>query len=612
VIGETGARARRWAGALLFALVAGAGGDAGADSLAKPAVETAMRVNPASVRKAMEDELARSMKDLHMGDDEPRPYFIAYTISDLNQATTSATLGATTAAHAYRGRLLRTEIRVGDANFDNSNFEGGTQVESIPIEDDYAALRREIWLRSDEAYKNAVETLARKRSAAAGQAAADEDDGIADFSPQASARVEVPFTAGPADPEALRETVRKLSQILASYPEIYGSHVTGTTAVVRRRLATSEGTWVDDSQRTVRVDVVADTQADDGMKLKSFVPFSALEPSGLPPFAEMEKAVRAMAKELVAVRHAPVATSGAGAVLFEGPAAAQIIKMLIGDQLGGTPPPKTASAASDDGQQSVLANKIGQRVAAPILSLVDDPLLAAAPGKAPVFGGYRFDDEGVPAQRVSLIEKGVLKSLLMSRTPRKEIAKSNGHGRAPRFAGVRAHVGTLVLTGEKARKRSELIAELGKIAKGGGVTTYIVRLLDDGSIPGDLDDLTALFSFGGGSHGPPPLRPLIVYKLSQGKETLVRGVTLENLLPRSFKEVSATGNEPVVYNYLDGGGGFSGVPSTIIAPALLFPDVDVRRQPGKHRKPPVYPSPLTLPSPAPASAPQTQSPQSSR
>ena len=112
---------------------------------------------------------------------------------------------------------------------------------------------------------------------------------------------------------------------------------------------------------------------------------------------------------------------------------------------------------------------------------------------------------------------------------------------------------------------------------------------------GDIEDLTALFSFGGGSHGPPPIRPLIVYKLANGKETLVRGVTLENLLPRSFKEISATGNEPLVYNYLDGGAGFSGVPSTIITPALLFPDVDIRRQTGKHRKPPVYPSPLAAP-----------------
>jgi predicted Zn-dependent protease len=388
---------------------------------------------------------------------------------------------------------------------------------------------------------------------------------------------------------------------LTSFPEIYGSHVSGTAAMVRRRLATSEGTWVDDSQRTVRIEVVADTQADDGMKLRSFVPFSALEPSGLPPLAEMEKAVRAMAKELVASRKAPIATSGAGAVLFEGPAAAQIVKILLGDQLGGTPPPKTASAGSDDGgQQSVLAGKIGQRVAAQSLSLVDDPQLASVPGKAPVFGNYRVDDEGVPAQRVSLIEKGLLKTLLMTRTPRKEITRSNGHGRAPRFAGIRAHTGTLVLTGEHGRKRAELTAELAKIAKGGGVTTYIVRLLDDGSMPGDMDDLAALFSFGGGNHGPPPIRPLIVYRLVKGKEELVRGVTLENLLPRSFKEVSATGNEPFVYNYLDGGGGFSGIPSTIIAPALLFPDVDVRRQQGKHRKPPVYPSPLALPSAAPA------------
>jgi hypothetical protein len=210
-----------------------------------------------------------------------------------------------------------------------------------------------------------------------------------------------------------------------------------------------------------------------------------------------------------------------------------------------------------------------------------------------------------------LIENGVLKSLLMSRTPRKEITKSNGHGRAPRFAGVRAHVGALELSGTRRLNRPALIAELNKIAKGGGITTYIVRLLDDGSIMGDADDFAALFSFGGGNHGPPPIRPLIVYRVTNGKEELVRGVTLENLLPRSFKEVSAIGSEPVVYNYQDGGAGFSGIPSTIIAPSLLFPDVDVRRQPGKHRKPPVYPSPLALPPPRPASSP-SESPQSPR
>ena len=148
--------------------------------------------------------------------------------------------------------MLRTDVRVGDAQFDNSNFEGGPQVEAVPIEDDYAALRRELWLRTDEAYKSAVETVARKRAASSGQAAAEEDESLADFSKEPPARLELPFPAGGPDPEALRETVRRLSALLADYPELHGSQVIGTFAIVRRRLATSEGTWVDDYKRTVR------------------------------------------------------------------------------------------------------------------------------------------------------------------------------------------------------------------------------------------------------------------------------------------------------------------------------------------------------------------------
>jgi TldD protein len=561
---------------------------------ATPAAE-AGNVDPLAVQRALRDELARSMADLRLGD-ESRPYYLAYTLYDLEQATASATLGAVTAAHAYRGRVLRTDLRVGDPSFDNTNFEGGARVETVPLEDDYAALRRELWLRTDEAYKAALESLARKRAAAAGQAAAADDESVGDFSKEAPTRLEVPFASGPADPEALRETVRRLSLVLVDFPQISSSHVTATTAIVRRRLVSSEGTLVDDSQRTVRVDVVADTQADDGMKLRSFVPFTALTPAGLPPLPEMEKAVRAMAKELAAMRTAPVASSGAGAVLFEGIAAAQIVKQLLGDQVAGTPPPKTTSASSDDGgDQSAFASKLGQKVAAPILSAVDDPLLEVGPGKAPLFGSYRIDDEGVPAERVSLIEHGVLKSLLMSRTPRKEITHSNGHARAPRFSAARARVGTLVVSGARGLSHAGLLAELGKIAKGGGVTTYVVRLLDDDSLPGaDSDDLAALFAFGGGSRGPPPVRPLVVYRVDHGQETLVRGALLENLLPRSLKDITAIGGDATVYNFLEGGSGFSGIPTTIVAPGLLVSDVDIRRQSGKNRKPPLYPSPLTL------------------
>ena len=181
----------------------------------------------------------------------------------------------------------------------------------------------------------------------------------------------------------------------------------------------------------------------------------------------------------------------------------------------------------------------------------------------------------------------------MSRTPRKEIVHSNGHARAPRFSAPRARVGTLVVSGVHPQPRAALLEELGKIAKGGGITTYVVRLLDDDSLAGgEADDLAALLSFGMGGHGPPPVRPLVVYRLDHGKETLVRGLLLENLLPRSLKDITGVGADATVYNFLEGGAGFSGVPTTIISPPLLVSDVDVRRQTGRNRKPPLYPSPL--------------------
>lgn len=582
-----------FAAAVLPALAVASPGAAAVNATADAAPR--VRVDDAAVRKAMQDEVQRSMSELRLGD-ESKPYYVAYTISDLEQATVSATFGAITNEYAFRARMLRTDLRVGGPAFDNSNFEGGGgHVEALPIEDDYAALRRELWLRTDEAYKAAIETLARKRSAAEEQAKGDEDDAVGDFSKAPPVHVESRPPAGTTETAALHDTVTRLSALFREYPALNGSRVTATWAIVRRRMVSSEGAWIDDGTRTVHVDVAADTQADDGMKLHSFVPFTALTPAGLPPLAEMEKAVRAMAGELTALRKAPIAQSGSAAVLFEGPAAAQIVKLLLLDQLVGTPPPKTAQAGSDEhDQSSELAGKLGQKVASPLVSITDDPLQEQGPGKVPLFGAYRADDEGVAAERVPLVEGGILKSLLMSRTPRKEITRSNGHARAPRFAGPRAHVGTLIVTPKIGLSRKALLAELFKTAKAGGEEMYVVRLLEDASGAGaDSDDVMSLFSFGmGGGHGPPPVRPLVVYKIDKsGQEQLVRGLTLEGLQPRSLREISAMGKDQQVYNFIDAGGGGAGIPSSIVTPSLIFSDVDIRRQTGKHRKPPLYARP---------------------
>jgi TldD protein len=555
----------------------------------------------AVVTRAVSDELARSMKDLRMGD-SPRPYYVAYAISDVDQAVVTATFGAITGAYGYRGRTLRTDVRVGDPTFDNSNTPEsmfGGSVESLPVDDDGPALRRELWLRTDDAYKAAIETLAKKRSAAAGQATRDEDGDVPDFSSEKPATTKRAFPAGTPEPDQLLAVASRLSAIPREFPEISGCRVTGTFATVRRRFFSSEGAASDEERGTVRIDVVAGTQAPDGMRLVNFVSFTAPSPSGLPPFAEMQRAVRHMAGELVAMRDAPIVQSGAASILFEGAAAGQIVKLLLGDNLAGTPAPRTAAGGEERGQTSEFAERLGQRVTSPLLMVVDDPSREFGPAKVSLFGSYRVDDEGIAGERVMLVDSGILKGLLMTRTPRKEIAHSNGHARATRFGGPRAAVGNLILSGKPgmprtALSRAALLAEMVKAGKGGGLRSYVVRLLDDPTVPGiaNGDDGAAMFSLGGNGRSAPSVKPLVVYRLTpQGKEELVRGLTLEGLVARSLKDIVALGKDVSVYNYQDGGAGFVGIPSSVVTPSLLLSDVDVRRSIGKNKRPPLYPRP---------------------
>jgi TldD protein len=73
---------------------------------------------------------------------------------------------------------------------------------------------------------------------------------------------------------------------------------------------------------------------------------------------------------------------------------------------------------------SVYSGKIGERIASPIITVVDDSTL---PGRR---GSFRFDDEGTEAHRTLLVDRGVLKTFLYDRlTAMKDGARSTGNGR---------------------------------------------------------------------------------------------------------------------------------------------------------------------------------------
>jgi PmbA/TldA metallopeptidase C-terminal domain len=540
------------------------------------------------VRQAMAAEMARTMKELQIPN-EPRPHRVVYVVTDTELASAGATFGASLGASSRRWRTLRVEVRVGDRNFDSGNF-----VENIfssdfpsplPMEDDLLALRRELWLRTDEAYKRAVDAIGKKRAAEKAQAKSTEE---APFDFAEAKPVEGSSGEGEkTDVEALAKIGGALSAVFRDYPGIHSSRAGGEQVVVRQRLLTSDGSWKDERRSYVELAASAETQADDGMRLRTWCTFQGTSMQGLPSLEEMTKTVKAMAADVTAARKAPIPDNGNAVVLFEGRAAGQLLRRILGDHLSGTPPPRAAAGARSPVSPSDLASKLGQRIGPAFLEAYDDPRVALGPGKVPLFGSYQIDDEGVPAERVDVVRKGMLESLLMSRTPRKEITRSNGHGRGRAVAGaVRGHVGVLYVSGGKAAVTDQALrARAIKEAKAAGkdVPVYIVR---------HLDSTTAV----GGEEGARGLgvRPLIVVRLRDGKEEPVRGITFQNLLPRSLKDLVAVARQPVVYNYLNPQEGpviVGGAPGTIITPSVLFKDIEVKKDTEKNPRPPLYPHP---------------------
>lgn len=521
----------------------------------------------AAVRRALDDEMARSLKDLKLGGEAP-PYFLRYAVIDADRAWISARLGSIVDADRQPGRSLHIELRVGSADDDNTNFAGSSPGGSVSVttEDDYAVLRRDLWQLTDREYKDALQTFARKRASKAVQSAEKETGRVPDFAKAPAVQSVTNNAVAPSDADRakVKDLTLKLSSLFRELPKVDNGRVMASLELTRRRILTSEKTWTDERRSEVRVYVYADTVADDGQSLNAGLAFTSADVAGLPSLEKMEAEVRALAKNLGEQRTAPQVEAGSASVLFEGPAAAQLARMMLGSSLSGQPVPRSpGERVAVDGSLS-FADKLGLVVAPKWFSVVDDPT-ASGPGKRLLAGGYETDDEGVRAERVTLVDQGVVKTLFMSRAPRKEITKSNGHGRG--LGSIRASSSNLFVNVTGGLSRAELLAAARRSAGPKG-SVYIVRQLGEGSGLGRGQTLQARVAF----------------RVRDGKEEAVRGLSLEGFAPKKLKkDLVAAGKELYV---------LEDRAQATVSPSLLFEDVDVGRPNEKNRTPPLYPSPL--------------------
>ena len=570
--------------------------------------------------QAMRDEMARSKTRLELkipGTPQPqRPYYVEYRLLDLDVREIVAEFGTLMTTTRGRNRLMNVEARVGSYKLDSSNFISddafrgfiGSQG-SVGIDRDYDSLRQDLWIATDQAFKQAVETYSRKQAYLSSLA---RQSNIDDFSRSEPIQQIEPLLSPDWGNRNWEQEARQASATLRLFPDIYESRVTYYLVYATEYLLTSEGTEIRTNRTYAAVEAGMNTLASDGMPLSHLYASYAPRPADLPNADAVRKGLNVSASELMALRAARTAEDYTGPVLFEARAAAPLLAQILGPAMNGSRPPVAFQPVVEQmlsglGGKSDWAGRIGSRVLPATVSLVDDPAAKDFHG-APLLGGYAVDDEGVRAQKVTVVDNGNLKELLRSRRPGPDSESSNGHGRSGFLADAKATMSNLFFNASETIPFAELKKKFLDQCRSEKLEyCIIVREMDNPALSllhqEDFSELLA--SFGGGA-GTGDRLPLVVYKvyLQDGHEEIVRGARIIGLNSRSLRNLAGIGNDNFVYNYMQStfagfagtalgafGSAQGGLPASVVAPSLLFEELEVRGARGEPKRLPLLPAP---------------------
>lgn len=564
---------------------------------------------------AMHDELNRSMQRLRLPDVD-KPFYIEYRLLDLDIREITATFGGLITSNTTRNRYMSVDVRVGDYHLDSSNFisEDGFQgflgsTGEVGIDRDYNSLRQDLWLATDQAYKSAATQMSLKQAFLRSLTKPPEIDDFSQEPPitKVDPRLEPDWTSRNWEDE-----VRQASAVLKNYPQLYGTRVSYYLVYTTYYLMNSEGTTLRTSHSIAGIEAAMDTQADDGMPLHNFYTVYVPTPADLPEAAAVSKGLADAAGQLIALREAPLLTDYTGPVLLDAPAAGSILAQTMASSLSGARPPLSMMPAFDEimermGGISEWSGRVGTRVLPTFVSLVDDPSVKDFQGK-PLLGGYEVDDEGVKGERVSLVENGILKDLLMSRRPGPDFSTSNGHARSAMLSDTKPLSSNLFLTSNEGLDSAALHQKFLQSCKDDGQTWCLeIKQMDNPALTSlsqqDYSDF--LGSLAGGLASGERI-PLLVYRVyvADGHAELVRGGHIEGLTLRTLRNMLAAGSDSSIFTFMQNpAGGFAGtalgsfgsiqggIPSTIVTPSLLLDEVDIRGFHGEPRRLPLVPAP---------------------
>ena len=570
--------------------------------------------------QSMRDEMARSKTRLELqipGSPQPqRPYYLEYRLLDLDVREVVAEFGALESTSHTRNRFMDVVARVGDYKLDSSNFVSDDGFRgfigptgSVGIDRDYDSLRQDLWIATDQAFKEAVETYSRKQAYLSSLARQSDID---DFAKVASLQLVEPLVAPDWSNRNWEQEARDTSAALRAFPQIYESRVTYYLVYATEYLLTSEGTEIRTNRCFAAIEAGMNTLADDGMQINHMFAAYAPRPADLPNVEAVRKALNVTGSELMALRAAPPAQDYNGPVFFEARAAAPLLAQVLTPAINGARPPVSFTPVMEQlltglGGKSDWVGRMGSRVLPANVSLVDDPNVKESKG-SPLLGAYSVDDEGVKAEKVTIVDNGNVKELLMSRRPGPDSDISNGHGRSAFLNDAKPTMSNLFFKSTETQSPADLKKKFLDECRSEKLPyCLVVREMDNPSISllhqDDFSELLA--SFGGGA-GTGDRLPLIVYKIypEDGREEMIRGARIIGLNTRMLRNLGGIGNDDFVYNYMQSqvsgfagtalgafGSAQSGLPASMVAPSLLFDDLEVRGARGEPKRLPLLPAP---------------------
>jgi predicted Zn-dependent protease len=529
------------------------------------------------VLAALQAELERSMKTLKAQD--PPAYYLGYTITDTQRADVSGSNGALLNSAEARNRWLEVTVRTGTYETDDTHKVGertqtsGSPGTSVPLDDDPGVIRRAVWLETDTQYRAAAEALIKIKTGK--EVKVDSVENRApDFSHEQAHTYIGPQVSFTLDRKPWEEKVRTYTRAFRESPAIINSIVTFTAQAQNVLQVTSEGTQLQFGQIRYRLELFIQGKASDGMDIDRYYNFDWVNPSDAPDDKAISAAQATMRKELEGLVKAPINEPSVGPALLTGRAAAVFFHEVFGHRAEG-------HRQKDAAEGQTFAKKVGEPILPSFLSIVDDTTKKKL-GSEDLLGYYQFDDEGVPAQSVTLVDHGILKNFEMSRSPLVGFPTSNGHGRRQLGATPVSRQGNLIVESSKTVTNAELRVMLIDLIKKQGKPFGLL-----------IDDIAGGFTFTG--RGQPQafqVLPLVVYKVfADGRpDELVRGVDIVGTPLAALTKIVATGDTPEVFNGYCGAESGS-VPVSAASPAILTSELEVQKKESSTDRPPILPPP---------------------